>query len=90
MSSENSPKMTFSNLQYSNSIKYLIYKEKRQFYTCRLNGERAGTRTQGPLIKSQMLYRLSYTLAFTNEANIHKTCGRVKSFFEKNYFSQNR
>ncbi len=26
------------------------------------NGERAGTRTQDPLIKSQMLYRLSYAL----------------------------
>ena len=25
-------------------------------------GERAGTRTQDPLIKSQMLYRLSYAL----------------------------
>ena len=49
-------------------------------------GERAGTRTQGPLIKSQMLYRLSYTLAFTNEANIHKTHVPVKSFFEKNFF----
>jgi|GEM_PF-2340219 len=28
MSSENSPKMTFSNLQHSNSVKYLIYKRK--------------------------------------------------------------
>ena len=27
-----------------------------------LNGERGGTRTLGPLIKSQMLYRLSYAL----------------------------
>ena len=27
-----------------------------------LDGERAGTRTQDPLIKSQMLYRLSYAL----------------------------
>ena len=27
-----------------------------------LNGERAGIRTLGPLIKSQMLYQLSYTL----------------------------
>jgi hypothetical protein len=26
------------------------------------NGERAGTRTLDPLIKSQMLYRLSYAL----------------------------
>ena len=28
MSSENSPKMTFSNLQHSNSVKYLIYIRK--------------------------------------------------------------
>jgi hypothetical protein len=27
-------------------------------------GERGGTRTHDPLIKSQMLYRLSYALAF--------------------------
>jgi hypothetical protein len=29
----------------------------------KLNGERAGTRTQDLLIKSQLLYRLSYALA---------------------------
>ena len=35
---------------------------RRFFKALVLYGERAGTRTQDPLIKSQMLYRLSYAL----------------------------
>lgn len=38
-------------------------------------GERAGTRTQDPLIKSQMLYRLSYALV--NRARFRATVSNI-------------
>ena len=38
------------------------YEKSRLFRRLVQNGERGGTRTLGPLIKSQMLYRLSYAL----------------------------
>ena len=41
-----------------------------------INGERAGIRTRDPLIKSQMLYQLSYA-PLNNEACIEDKSGEV-------------
>ena len=43
--------------------------EKRGFY---YNGERVGIRTRDPLIKSQMLYQLSYA-PMTNKTQLFET-----------------
>ena len=42
---------------------------RRTQNSCRIPGERVGVRTRDPLIKSQMLYRLSYALS---------GCGRIR------------
>ena len=50
-----------------------------------LNGERGGTRTLGPLIKSQMLYRLSYALEWVYlYIKINIKSRTFLSFFKKN------
>ena len=53
--------MQFSKTQHSNSLNILENKEKRQaFMPTAYIGEPDGIRTHDPLIKSQMLYQLSY------------------------------
>ena len=61
MSSKQLKKWSVLENGFSNSYKRLATKEKAtDFKVAVLNGGRAETRTLGPLIKSQLLYQLSY------------------------------
>ena len=51
-----------------------------------ISGERGGIRTLGHLIKSQVLYQLSYALCSQDRRYFKPVIKKCQSFFQKNAF----